>query len=54
MTMNPSSLLETVDQRALAVGDGFRLPCSDSDDDVLSVGPIRPLLTAASLGGATG
>ena len=44
-----------MDQRALAVGDGFRLPCSDlddSDDDVLSVGPIRPLLTAASLGGA--
>ena len=26
----------------MAVGDGFRLPCSDlddSDDDVLSVGP---------------
>ena len=47
--------LETVDQRALAVGDGFRLLCSDlddSDDDVLSVGPMRPLLTAASLGGA--
>ena len=37
--------LETVDQRALVVGDGFRLPCSD----VLSIGPIRPLLTAASL-----
>ena len=39
----------------MAVGDGFRLPCSDSDesdDDVLSVGPIRPLLTAAPLGRA--
>ena len=36
-------------------GDGFELPCfdsDDSDDDVLSVGPLRPLLTAASLGGA--
>ena len=47
--------LKTVDQRAMVVGDGFRLPCSDSDesdDDVLSVGPMRPLLTAASLGGA--
>ena len=47
--------LETVDQRAMAVGDGFRLPFSDSDDsddDVLSVGPVRPLSTAASLGGA--
>ena len=35
--------LKTVDQRAMAVGDGFRLLCSDSDDsddDVLSVGPI--------------
>ena len=33
----------------------FRLPCCDSDnsdDDVLPAGPIRPLLTAASLGGA--
>ena len=39
------------------VGHGFRLPCSDSDesdDDVLSVGPMRPLVTAASLGGAEG
>ena len=36
------------------VGHGFRLPCSDSeesDDDVLSVGPARPLVTAALLGG---
>ena len=35
--------------------DGFRLSCSDSDDsddDVLSVGPERPLTTAAPLGGA--
>ena len=47
--------LVTVDQRAMVVGDGFRLSCSDSDesdDDVFSVGPMRPLLTAASLGGA--
>ena len=47
--------LETVDQRIMAVGDGFRLPSSDlddSDDDVLSVGSVRPLSTAASLGGA--
>ena len=32
-------------------------PCSDSDesdDDVLSVGPMRPLVTAAPLGGARG
>ena len=43
--------LEKVDQRTLSVGDGFRLLCDDSDDDVLSVGPIRPLLTAASLSG---
>ena len=36
--------LKTVDQRAMAVSDGFPLPCSDSDesdDDVLSVGPSR-------------
>ena len=47
--------LETVDQRIMVVGDGVRLPCSDSDDsddDVLSVGPVQPLSTAASLGGA--
>ena len=39
------------------VGHGSRLPCSDSDDsdeDVLSVGPMRPLVTAAPLGGAQG
>ena len=49
--------LETVDLRATMVGHGFRLPCSDSDesdDDVLSVGPVRPLVTAALLGGAGG
>ena len=37
------------------VGRGVRPPCSDSDeseDDVLSVGPMRPLVTAAPLGGA--
>ena len=47
--------LETVDQRASMVSHGFRLPCSDSDetdDDVLSVGPARPLVTAALLGGS--
>ena len=46
-----------VDQRALMVGRGVRPPCSDSDeseDDVLSVGPMRPLVTAAPLGGARG
>ena len=46
--------LETVDQRVTMVGHGFQLPCSDSeesDDDVLSVGPARPLVTAALLGG---
>ena len=39
-----------VDQWAPMVGRGVRLPCSDSDeseDDVLSVGPMRPLVTAA-------
>ena len=37
------------------VGRGVRLPCFDSDeseDDVLSVGPMRPLATATPLGGA--
>ena len=41
-----------MDRRATVVGHGFRLPCSDESDDVLSVGPMRPLVTAASLGGA--
>ena len=39
------------------VGHGVRLPCSDSDeseDDVLSIGPMRPMVTAAPLGGAGG
>ena len=42
---------------APVVGRGVRPPCSDSDeldDDILSVGPIRPLVTAAPLGGARG
>ena len=49
--------LETVDRRATVVGRGSRLPCSDSDDsddDVLSIGPLRPVVTAAPLGGAEG
>ena len=40
--------LRMVDQWAMVVGHGVRLPCSDSDeseDDVLSVGPKRPLMT---------
>ena len=48
---------ETVDRRATVVGRGFRLPCSDSDDsgdDVLSIGPLRPVVTATPLGGAEG
>ena len=48
---------ETVDRWATVVGRGFRLPCSDSDDsddDVLSMGPLRPVVTAAPLGGAEG
>ena len=47
-------LMETVAQSG-AVRNSFRLPCSDleeSDDDVLSVGAVRPLATAAPLGGA--
>ena len=39
------------------VSRGVRLPCShsdESDNDVLSVGPMRPLLFAAPLGGARG
>ena len=41
----------------MVVGRGVRSSCSDSDesdDDVLSVGPMRPLLYAAPLGGAIG
>ena len=47
--------LETVNQRSRVVRNSFQLPCSDSDDsddDVLSVGAVRPLMTAAPLGGA--
>ena len=39
------------------VGRGVRSPCSvsdESEDDVLSVGPMQPLVTAAPLGGARG
>ena len=49
--------LEMVDRWAMVVGRSFRLPCSDSDDsddDVLSIGPLRPVVTAAPLGGAEG
>ena len=49
--------LQSVDQRASVVGCAVRSPCSDSDesdDDVLSVGPMWPLLVAAKLGGAIG
>ena len=49
--------LQKVDQRASVVDRGVRSPCSDSDesdDDVLSVGPMWPLLIAAPLGGAIG
>ena len=47
--------METVTQQSAAVRNSFRLPCSDSeelDDDVLSVGAVRPLATAVTLGGA--
>ena len=46
--------METVTQRSGALQKYFRLPCSDSeesDDDVLSVGAVRPLAPAAPLGG---
>ena len=45
--------METVTQQSGALRNSFRLPCSDSeesDDDVLSVGALRPLATAAPLG----
>ena len=50
-----ASRVGAVNQRSGVVGNSFRLPCSDSDDsddDVLSVGAVRPLTTAAPLGGA--
>ena len=46
--------LEFIDQRNRVVGNSSRLPCSDSDDsddDVLLVGAVRPLTSAAPLGG---
>ena len=46
---------ESVTQRSRVIRNSFRLPCSDSeesDDDVLSVGAVRPLTTSAPLGGA--
>ena len=46
--------IETVTQWSGAVQKYFRLSCSDSeesDDDVLSVGAVRPLAPAAPLGG---
>ena len=47
--------LETVNQWSRVVGNSFQLPCSesdDSDDEVLSVGAVRRLMTATPLGGA--
>ena len=49
--------LRKVDQWAPVVGRDVRSPCSDSDesdDFFLSVGPMRPLLFAAPLGGVIG
>ena len=46
--------LEFIDQWNRVVGNSSRLPCSDSDDsddDVLLVGAVWPLTTAAPLGG---
>ena len=46
-----------MDERASVVGCAVRSLCSgsdESDDDVLSVGPMWPLLVAAKLGGAIG
>ena len=46
-----------VDKRAPAVSCGVRSPCSDSDeseDEVLSVGPMQPLFFTAPLGGEKG
>ena len=47
--------LESVIQRSRVIRNSFRLPCSDSEDsdnDVLSVGAVWPLASAAPLGGA--
>ena len=46
--------LEFIDQRNTVVGSRSQFPCSDSDDsddDVLLVGAVRPLMSAAPLGG---
>ena len=46
--------LEFIDQRNMVVRICSRFPCSDSDvsdDDVLLVGAVRPLMSAAPLGG---
>ena len=54
-SQSPSGGCPAIDDSGSACSGGFQLPCSDSDDsddDVLSVGPIQPLLTAASLDGA--
>ena len=47
--------METATLRSVVVRKNVRLSCSDSeesDDDVLSVGAVRPLATVAPLGGA--
>ena len=47
--------MKTVTPQSVAVRKYVRLLCSDSeesDNDVLSVGAVRPLTTAAPLGGA--
>ena len=47
--------METATLQSVAVRKNIRLSCSDSeesDDDVLSVGAVRPLATVAPLGGA--
>ena len=47
--------MKTVTTQSVAVRKYVRRPCSDSeesDDDVISVGAVRPLTTAAPLGGA--
>ena len=47
--------LWSLTRRSRVLRNSFRLPCSnseESDDDVLSVGAVRPLPNAAPLGGA--
>ena len=46
--------LEFIYQQNRVDGNSSRLPCSDSDDsddDILLVGAVRPLTSAAPLGG---